>query len=404
MRTSHESDTMRISRRLPAAAGLGLLLAASGLLSAGATPASALVPASITGAAPATAVSPGQVSFSYTITLPTAVDATSLSTTQDPALAASATGVTLDGNPVPAGQIQQSGADISVQTGAQPTDGLAAGSHTIAFTAAVGTTAAVTASSTATLNYTLAGSPASITSVPVTVALNQPDLSVILTPDSGEDQVGLLGTGRGLDMLVDVLNLGPNTPTADFQIDLPVGLKLGPDGVTRDSGGRPLSCLADPGNPQQLHCPLGAIQPNGSVDPTLDIELTTATGAPAGQVVPITVSVQPELGQGTDTDPSNNSATAHIQLTGSARLSYTISPATTKVALGAKTAVRLTIHNAGPQPAPQTIAFTILVGGTFNVVSFTGQTAPPPGVGSAELPAIGVSPSAERCGTALVRR
>ena len=42
--------------------------------------------------------------------------------------------------------------------------------------------------------------------------------------------------------------------------------------------------------------------------------------------------------------------------------------------LGGRTTVSLTIHNAGPQPAPSTLAFTVLVGSNFSIAGFTGRT------------------------------
>jgi hypothetical protein len=372
-------------------------LVTSGLVLLGATlvfaaPAAALVPVSITGSAPASVHGPGSLTFSYDIELTAPVDSTTITTHQPVELPANTTGVRLDGAPVPAAQISRPDAvDITVQTGPLATDGLAAGSHTLTFTVAVGTGPSIATTSSATLAYSLTGTPGSVTSADVPVAVNQPDLAVTLTPDSGEDQIGLLGTGRDIDLLVDVANLGYGTPTSTLTIDLPTGLALGSAGVSRDATGDVLSCAPVAGNPHRISCGLGAMSHAAGGNPTLDVDLTTTPAAPIGQVATITVSAAPDAGQGTDQNPANNSTSAKLQFTGSARLSYTVTPAKTTVVLGARTAVTLTIHNAGPQRAPSTLAFTVLVGSNFSIADFTGRTGPglPVAVGPGASPSGG---------------
>jgi hypothetical protein len=348
---------------------LGALLIPAG-------PAQSLPPDTITGSAPATAHGPGTITFSYDIELAAPVDSASITTQQPAELPANTTSVLLDGTPVPAAQISRPDPrDITVQVGALPTDGLAAGSHTLSFTAAVSTGPAASTTSQATLNYTRTAVPGSISSANVPVAVNQPDLAVSLTPDSGEDQVGLLGTGRDLDLLIDVANLGYGTPASTLTVNLPTGLALGSAGVSRDATGNQLSCTPASGNPQLIHCVLGQLPHSG--DPTLDIDLTSTAAAPIGQVGTVTVSANPDAGQGSDQNPTNNSVSARVQFTGLARLSYTVTPAKTSVALGSRTTVTLTIHNSGPQPAPSTLAFTVLIGSNFSIAGFTGRTGPP---------------------------
>jgi LPXTG-motif cell wall-anchored protein len=220
------------------------------------------------------------------------------------------------------------------------------------------------------------------------VSVNQPDIAVVLTPDSGGDQLGFLGTGQDLILAVDVANLGYGTPRSSLVIDLPAGAVLGADGVTRESDGTSLTC--QPGaTPQRIACDLGNLSHAGSGSPTLDIDLTTSGTEAIGQLATITVSASPNAGEGTDTAPANDSVTAQFQFTGSARLSYTITPAKTKVALGQQTSVKLTVHNAGPQPANETVAFGVLVGTNFDITSFTGNTTPPPSLtGGASTSAI----------------
>lgn len=405
---------MRLLPRLAGLAGALLLTAAAitavgpgvlGLLGAPGVhplgrPASATPGVQLTGSAPASAHGPASITISYTIVLPTAVDATLLTTHQPAELPAAETGVTLDGVAVPAGQLSRPDpTDIAIQTGADASDGLPAGSHTIAFTATLGSGPASTATASATLSFAIAGTPDSISSAPVTVQLNQPDIAVRLTPGSGEDQLGLLGTGRDIDLLVDVRNLGYGQPSTTMVISLPAGLALAAGGVSRESDGSTVGCAPVLGQPGQLGCQLGSLGHDDGSDPTLDIELTSTATASIGQLAPITVSAQPDAGQGSDTDPADNSVTAQLRYTGSARLSYTITPARTRVPLGGSTTVRLTVHNAGPQVAPATIAFAILVGSNFSVAGFTGNTQPPAGtpiqLGAATAPAAGADAGAE---------
>ncbi|MDQ2839312.1 MAG: hypothetical protein M3Y89_18205, partial [Actinomycetota bacterium] len=377
---------MRLTSRLVGLSATGLLLLGATVTLA--APASAIQPVTISGSAPATAHGPGTVAFTYTVNLPAAVDSTVLTTHQAAELPASLTGVTLDGVAVPAGQLSRpNSVDLAIQTGAAPTDGLAAGTHTITFLATLGSGASADTNSTATLSWTEAGVPASITSAAVPVAVNQPDLSVVLTPGTGEDQVGLLGTGRDLDLLVDVTNQGYGTPASTLTITLPTGMKLGLGGVSRDSDGSSVNCTPDLVNPQLIRCALGALAHDTGNDSTFDLDLTTTPAQTIGQVASVTISAAPDAGQGTDTNPANDSAVAKIQFTGSAQLSYTITPAKTKVVIGSKTTVTVTVHNAGPQAAPQTVALTVLVGNNFSIEGFTGKNvrlgAPggPPAVG-----------------------
>lgn len=366
---------MRSLPRLAAATAAALLTLTG--LGLAATDAIAVPAPTLVGSAPTSVHGPGTVTFSYTITLPADVSSTVFSTHQAAALPASTTGVTLDGNPVPAAQITQpSSVDIAVQTGAGATDGLTAGTHTLTFSAAVAASGSAATSSTARLSWTDGGLPGSVTSAPVLVQVNQPDLAVTLTPDSGEDQVGFLGTGQTLDLLVDVANVGYGTPLSTLTITLPAGMTLGPDGVSRDSDGSTLNCTSGIGNTGV--CDLGQLV-RGASDPTLHIELASAGNEPVGSTVPVTVAAAPNPGEGVDSNPANDSATVQVLYTGSARLSYTLTPASSKVAIGHTTTVKLTVHNSGPQPAPGTLAFAIVVGDRFTVTKFTGAMQPLPG-------------------------
>jgi hypothetical protein len=361
-----------------------LLMLAGSLSLAGAASAA---PAGVTlaGVAPATAHEPGTVRFTYTVDVAGAdIDATVFTTHQDVELpvAVSTAAVTLDGVAVPAGQITQTVVgDIAVQVGANPADGLTMGAHTLAFNATVGTTTAST-SSTASMAWTDASVPGTTTSPPVAVAVNQIDIATTLTPDFGEEQVGFLGTGNDAYFAIDVSNIGYGAPDIQLVIDLDPGLALGPDGVSRDEDDSVLPCAPALGNPQQLVCDVGPLAHlTAYADPTLEIDLIPTADAVVGHIAAVTATSSPQPGQGTDANAANDSVTAHLQFTGAAALTSTITPAQTNVHLGGSTTVKLTVHNAGPQPTGQTIAFSVVAGDNFTITAFSGNTKPPPELG-----------------------
>jgi hypothetical protein len=365
---------MRLSTRLFCAAASGLLLLAGSLTLAG--PAGAIGAVTLTGSAPATAHGPGTVTFTYAIDVQTANDTTTFTTDQDAALPALDTGVTLDGAAVPASQIVQVGKDIAVQAGPDPLDGLATGAHTITFATSAGAAPAST-SSTATLSW----SAGTVTSSAVAVALNQIDIATALTPDTGEDTTGYLGTDEDVYLQVDVENAGYGSPDTQLVIDMGTGLALGPDAVSFDSDGSLVPCTATLGNAQQLVCDLGTLaHATSRDDPTIDVDLAPTADAPIGQTAAITATASPATGQGTDVNPANDSATAHLKFTGAAALTTTLTPKAKSVQLGASTTVKLTVHNTGPQVAGEAVAVSIVTGDNVTVTGFTGNTTVPAGM------------------------
>jgi hypothetical protein len=368
---------MRLSTRLGAFA-LSTVMA-FGVTAALAAESDAVQLATLTGSAPSSAHGPGTITFTYTIDLPAAVDSAMFTTHQPAALPAIVSGVTLDGTAVPAGQVTRPNSlDIAVQTGANATDGLSAGAHTITFLATVGTGPTTAVSATATLNWLEGAVPQALTSAPVPVDVNEPDIAVTLSPDSGEDQIGSLGTGREVTLALDVKNLGYGTPHTTLEVDLPTGTTIAPDGVVLAASGYELACAPSLADPQKLLCDRGTLaHDTASMDAEVDVNFITTAAPPVGQLATITVTAAPKPGEGIDTDPSNNSVSAQFRFTGSAALSYTVTPAKSKVHLNEQTTITLTVHNAGPQPAGQTIALAILVGDNFQITGFTGNAQPP---------------------------
>jgi hypothetical protein len=387
---------MCIPARLTAIlAAMTLLFGAAAVALAGSAQALTLV--QIAGSAPAVVHGPGTVVFTYTITVPADIGSTSFTTHQAAALPASVSGATVDGVPVPAAQITQpSSVDLTIQTGAAPTDGLTAGVHTIAFNASVGGGPAASTSSSATLRWIEASVPASATSAPVAVGVNQPDIAVQNLervnnplPDTGTTSV--VGTGMTAQFDVAVMNLGFGAPHTSLTITLSTGLVFA--FAIRDvdaDGGPPLSCTQVTLVPLQVSCDLGSLMHFTDADPIIQIFLTTTANPPVGTVGTITVSAAPAAGEGTDTNPANNSVSTTVKFTGLAALSVTVTPTATKIPLGGQTTVTVTIHNAGPQPAEQTSASIEVLGdgnksgvdtsGRFDITAFTGNTTPPPGV------------------------
>ena len=362
---------MRLSARLAALATASLLTAASAVALAGA--ADAAPAPTLTGTAPATAHGPGTVTFSYTLTLPVDEPAAQFSTRQPVALPALATDVTVDGTAVPAVDVTQpSSVDISFPVSA-PLTPVTAGTHTITFTAEVGTGASALASSTAAV--AILGEPTPVASAPVVVAVNQPDLSIAFDADDSDGQPGTItpvGTGQETFLAYDVKNLGYGTPDALLALTLPAGLALGEDGVFSGYGGD-AQCAAQ-ADAQHVLCDLGAVPHYaGNTDPEIDITVVGTAAAVGGTNAVLGLAVAPAAGQGIDTNPANNVVSTPVHFTGSARLSYTITPADKKVALGKTTNVTLTVHNAGPQPAGETVALGVVIGKNFTISHFSGK-------------------------------
>ena len=382
---------MRSLGRLAAALAAVLVMLAA-IVVALAGQAQALAGVEISGSAtPPEVHGPATVVFTYTITVPVAIESTSFTTHQAAALPASPVGVTLDGTPVPAAQITQPDAvDITIHTGAAATDGLTAGVHTIMFNASAGGGPAVVTSSSATLSWVQASVPATLDSPAVTVAVNQPDIAVthlVEDPNNLDPFVGppFIGTGMDVQFDVDVANLGFGTPQTTLTISLPAGLVL--DFAIRNvdaDGGPALPCTEIAKAPPQYTCPLGSLPHVTDVfDPLIQIFVTTIADPPVGTVATMTVSAAPDAGEGTDTNPANNSASTPVKFTGLAALQPTVTPTATKIHVGGQTTVRLSIHNAGPQPAEQTIAFIDVSGSgdksakgsccAFDITGFTGH-------------------------------
>jgi hypothetical protein len=341
--------------------------------------ASAVVGVSLTGAAPATAIGPSSVLFRYTVSTPDDLTAVTMQTHQDALLPADPASVTLDGVAVPAADVTSAGNDLTIATAT-----LATGDHVIAYQATVPTGAAST-SSTATVSYTDAANPGGqpVTSAPVAIIINQPDLALQTTAFSG-----LLGTGDPATLRLgtlsegmieaDVVNHGATSGSNSLLIDLPAGA------VFEDAlplGSNSANCALVAADPHQLSCAVGALAHNGTA--SVLILLTTEDAPPVGTSGIATITAQIDDTTLTDGTPSDNSTNTTIQFIGAAHLSYSMTATATKVTVGGKLTLTLTVHNSGPQDAPNAIALVAIENNTFQIVNFDGKQLSLPGVSGA---------------------
>jgi hypothetical protein len=164
----------------------GILLVVAALVGSAVTaaaPADADTVVDLSGSAPAGTHGPGAFTVEYDIyaagDLPSAV----LTTHQDSALPALAGAVTLDGTAVPDAHVSSPDpGDLSIALGTDPSGTLPGGSHIVTFTVTVGTGDTTDTSSDATLTW---GDSGTVTSEPVKVEVNQPDVYSYLT--AGDD-------------------------------------------------------------------------------------------------------------------------------------------------------------------------------------------------------------------------
>ena len=344
---------------------------------AAATPSSSVV--TLIGSAPATASGPGTVTFSYAVNTPDPLTAVTLQTHQDALLPALASPVTLDGTAIAApNTVTPASPDIAVQL---PT--LAAGNHVITFAATTPSASAIT-SSTATLTFTDSAAPGAtpLTSAPVTVAINEPDLTLHTIAASGllSDtstpatlRVGTLSDGF---IEADVTNHGTTTPVT-LLLNLPPDAVFG-SAFTPD--GNELICTANPTNAQHLSCPLGPIASGATAAGVFDV--STSANPPAGSSEPATVTAQVDGSGLTDSNLTDNATTTAISFIGAGHLSHTASTPPTKVTVGTTATIAVTVRNDGPQQAPNAVGLIALQNSDFSVVGFDGAQLPPDTLGT----------------------
>lgn len=208
-----------------------------------------------------------------------------------------------------------------------------------------------------------------------------PDLSLALPPDSGEDQPASLGTGADIYFDAELRNVGA-AGAAHLTITLPTGLALGADGVVLYAdqaaydafNGTTLTCSGTTGT---VTCPLGTVAATGATTdpPLIEVDLLATPDGVAGTSATFTVAVAPD--SGADATPSDDQVQATIDFTGIADLSFAITPSRSRVVVGRTTTLTLTVTNHGPQPATDAIALSMLDNDSFDITGFDGATTPP---------------------------
>lgn len=183
---------------------------------------------------------------------------------------------------------------------------------------------------------------------------------ICLPAGSGEDHPAPLGTGDTLEFVAQVVNNGPAVADADVVIVLPAGVRLAAhDPVTRyedwwsddfDGDGTALDCATGV-DPPTVTCATGALAHGANI--VVEIDLVPTDAAVFGTSGALTVGLTAAQGQ---PEFASTTVGATIDHTGTAHLVVTITPMSVKVTVGQHTDLVGTIHNAGPNPAPNAAA------------------------------------------------
>ncbi len=180
----------------------------------------------------------------------------------------------------------------------------------------------------------------------------------------GEDQAAPLAIDGSVDFGAQVVNNGPAVPNATVVITLPSTLRLDPDfPPTRfeqwwtdnaDDTGTPLACVAPVGGPdgRTVTCGTGPLAAGANI--IVGIGFTTSsTATPASPPAKFTVALNPAL----PTTPAPNRVQATVYFVGSAKLILTVNPDHARVVVGKTVTLTGTVHNEGPNAAPNSYLF-----------------------------------------------
>ncbi len=177
---------------------------------------------------------------------------------------------------------------------------------------------------------------------------------VCLPAGSGEDSSAPLGTGDTITFAAQIVNNGPDVADSTVVLTLPPGLRAA-DPPQReeqwwldDGSGTATSLFCSNTNGGiTITCPIGDL-PRGA-DILLLIDLTAQSDAVVGTSATFTVALGPDTGQPAF-PPTQVQGT--VDFTGVAHLHTTVTPATATMTVGKGSSVTVTVHNAGPQAAP----------------------------------------------------
>ncbi|MCW2495616.1 hypothetical protein [Jatrophihabitans sp.] len=221
--------------------------------------------------------------------------------------------------------------------------------------------------------------PSATPSTSVSGAPTDPDLRMVRLPGSGENQVLPLGTGQDGDFAAVLTNVGATAPSATLTITLPPGLGVDDSfGVIRDNhyqsgddnGGSPLTCTTV--SAAEVTCVLGKVKSGANT--LIEVPVQALPNAPFGTTASFSVSALAD--SGLDANPRNNSTGASVEFAGEAHLTLTLTPSATSAPIGQTINVAADLHNDGPQPTADAIAFLALTGRQFKITGFTGKVLP----------------------------
>ena len=245
----------------------------------------------------------------------------------------------------------------------------------------------------------LVASAAQAAPIPVPAAVAGPPCStdadavtpvVCIPSDSGEDEAGLLGAGETATFGAQVVNNGPAVTDASVVITLPVSLRVdATDGVVRyeqwwldeDSpDGTPLPCTVTPDG-SVLTCSTGPLAQDANI--VVAVDLTASASVVVGSSAAFTIGLQAATGR---PEFPATSISGEVEFVGSAHLVVTITPATVRVVVGHSTNLVATVHNVGPDAAPNAVAVAVLGSDDTAANHFViTDSAPLPGDAAAPL-------------------
>jgi hypothetical protein len=301
------------------------------------------------------------------------------------------TTVQVDGTAAPSPTITQTPGQMTIRlgTGADATNGgaLSIGSYLVSYQQQRPTGVSKSAATSATVSFTRAGQPGSVTSN--SVALTHPDITLRIPARSGEDRAALLGTGRIAAYGAYLGNRGATAAAATLTLTLPDGLRLDTiDGVQRidftkngDGADVPVKCTHTLS--ATVTCDLSAIP--HAVDSVLLVPVIATKSAKPGTRSAFHLRITPN-GE-PDQDPSNNALTGRVKFTGIARLKCSLISRVTKVEVGKKVTVKVRIHNLGPQPAGYAYGIVISNSRHFVISKFLTNRHPKSGRKFVRIPA-----------------
>jgi hypothetical protein len=326
-----------------AAAVLGASLMSAGIATAAGPPVTgcsgtACVTMAGSSSAPTVAKN-GTVTLTYAITVPSALDTASFSTSRDPRLDIENSSVEVDGGSQSA---TLTNGDFTLNLGA-----LASGSHTVSFNvfaSQLPTAADPDYVSDAALTFIAGGQASATSTARVTVAL-----------DAGSYAISaLIGPGKlpvqpnswvSFPALVSI----SGTVDGALTLDLPSGLGTGVKVFRVQDGSLQAQLTCSASGPAQARCIIPA-NPSGGVN--IGVFIPSAASVVPGTTGSVGIKIAPVLGVNRETSEDHDGVP--IAFFGRSTLQYTITPAGgTDIPVGGSADFDGTVRNIGPSSTPQ---------------------------------------------------